>query len=524
MVRKNGLRDAYVMGIPGAATVRGVFVTGLRRPWILPYWVCFIVFNYAAMVRMLVDPDALAGRPRSSVEESRELGLTANSGALTITRVLPMVIGFGSWTLAARFFEPTSVGLAAAAVSAAALISQLSVAGHGQALVQLLPKEADGGRRLVVVGAVVALVSGFLLSWALAGVASTFTPQLEAIVDAPREFWLFVVLGTATAVAFYYDHVAVARRRSDLAVVRSAIQSCSLLAAVFAGWLVGESGSGLAYLITGAAIGVVLSTIVGIGQEMRRRRETSSGARGSALRRLASTGAPNFVVTVAHRAPMFSLPFLITELLSPATNAAWYVAWMMAMAAWFVPNSVGYSLQARLARPNLSAVEVQVEIVGALRSATMLAVVAVAGVAAVGPVLLWIMGPVYSNATVALWVLCLAVLPTIFSEPWLAACRVRRRWARPIVTYVVAGTAVLAGAYAVAQQGIGYVAVLWLVAQLVVGLVAWWSLRGELRDPVDASRPTRTDRDMSTSRSRPRTTPTTSARRRSTGPTSSRRS
>lgn len=484
VVRKNGLRDAYVMAIPAAATLRGVILTGLRRPRMLPYWACFLLFNYTAMVRMLVDPNALAGRTRSRGDDPHELGLTANSGALTVTRVLPMVVGFGSWTLAARFFEASSVGLAAAAVSAAALVSQLSVAGHGQALVQLLPKESDEGRRLVVVGAFIAVVTGFGLSWLLALAASTFTPQLEAVVSGRAAFWLFVTLGTASAAAFYYDHVAVARRRSHLAVVRSAIQSGSLLAAVFAGWLVGDAGDGLAFLVTGAAVGVVLSTLAGIAQEMRRRRVDRSGVSGGELRRLAGSGVPNLIVTVAHRAPMFSLPFLITELLSPATNAAWYVAWMMAMAAWFVPNSVGYSLQARLARPGLSSSEVHVELVGALRSGAMLAVVAVVGVAAVGPLLLWIMGPVYSDATVALWVLSLAVLPTVFSEPWLAVCRVRKRWTRPIVTYVLVGSAVLTGAYELAGHGIEWVAVIWLAAQVVVGLVAWWSLRGELRAPA----------------------------------------
>jgi O-antigen/teichoic acid export membrane protein len=180
---------------------------------------------------------------------------------------------------------------------------------------------------------------------------------------------------------------------------------------------------------------------------------------------------------------MFVLPFLITELISAASNAAWYVAWMMAMAIWFVPNSVGYSLQARLARPGLSAHDEAEEIRGALRSATLLAVAAAVGVAVVGPLLLHVMGPVYQSATRALWVLCIAVLPTIFSEVWLAACRVRRRWRLPIALYAVVGCSVLGGAMVIAHRGIADVAVLWLAAQVVIGSCAWWSLHTELRRP-----------------------------------------
>ncbi len=483
VVRKNGIRDSYVMAIPAAAAARGVALHGLRRPWMLPYWVCFLLFNYAAMARMLMSPSALGRRSSTPVLGGGELGLAANSGALTATRVLPMVVGFVSWTLAARFFEPASVGLAAAAVSAAALVSQVAVAGHGQALVQLLPREPLDGRRMVLLGGAVAALAGLLISWVLALLADNFTPQLQGIVADPASFWTFVLLGAGSAVAFYYDHVAVARRRSDLAMTRSLVQSGSLLTAVFLGWFAGDPGDGLAFLMAGATAGVLLSSAVGLGQESRRPRIDGTPSRGE-LRRLGVTGAPNFVVTLAHRAPMFSLPFLITELLSPATNAAWYVAWMMAMAAWFVPNSVGYSLQARLARPGLKAMEVRLEVVGALRSSATLAIIAVTAVAAVGPLLLWVMGPVYAEATVALWILCLAVLPTIVSEPWLAICRVNRAWARPIVTYAVAGAVVLAGALAVAPDGIDRVALLWLGTQCAVGIVAWLSLRGELRAPL----------------------------------------
>ena len=45
---------------------------------------------------------------------------------------------------------------------------------------------------------------------------------------------------------------------------------------------------------------------------------------------LTRVGFPNYLLTLAERAPGFVLPVVVTEILSPADNAAWYAAWMMA--------------------------------------------------------------------------------------------------------------------------------------------------------------------------------------------------
>ncbi len=55
MVRKHGWRGARLLALPAAAAVRGIALSLARRqPQWVPYYVCFAVGNYAAMVGVLV--------------------------------------------------------------------------------------------------------------------------------------------------------------------------------------------------------------------------------------------------------------------------------------------------------------------------------------------------------------------------------------------------------------------------------------------------------------------------------------
>lgn len=61
MVRKHGWRGARLLALPAAAAVRGVLLSLARlQPQWLPYYVCFAVGNYLAMI------GTLAGRPRKA--------------------------------------------------------------------------------------------------------------------------------------------------------------------------------------------------------------------------------------------------------------------------------------------------------------------------------------------------------------------------------------------------------------------------------------------------------------------------
>jgi glycosyltransferase involved in cell wall biosynthesis len=56
-IRKNGVRDLPLLGLPLAGFLRGVWLTVADRPKMLGYWSCYLFFTYVAMVRGIFGAD-----------------------------------------------------------------------------------------------------------------------------------------------------------------------------------------------------------------------------------------------------------------------------------------------------------------------------------------------------------------------------------------------------------------------------------------------------------------------------------
>src|SRR5205807_6470482 len=82
-----------------------------------------------------------------------------NAGSLCATTAVTSLLGFVYWWVAARWFPPESIGVAAAAISAMVLLGQICVLGLATLLVVELPRQPNEAgslisTALIVVGAV----------------------------------------------------------------------------------------------------------------------------------------------------------------------------------------------------------------------------------------------------------------------------------------------------------------------------------------------------------------------------------
>lgn len=72
MVQKHGLRSIWLLGVPFAAAVRGVLLSlGRREPRWIPYYVCFLLFNYIGLL------GELGGAVRGRMPGRKSAGVSA---------------------------------------------------------------------------------------------------------------------------------------------------------------------------------------------------------------------------------------------------------------------------------------------------------------------------------------------------------------------------------------------------------------------------------------------------------------
>jgi O-antigen/teichoic acid export membrane protein/glycosyltransferase involved in cell wall biosynthesis len=456
-IRKHPGRAGWMVALPLLASVRGAGLSLLHAPRYLPYWAGFLLYNYRSMLGEILRPG------------NRPISVGGNAAWLAAARVAPMLTGFLFWALAALVLPPAQIGLGSAVVSAALLTVQLGMLGVGPATLTLLPREPDGGRRLMATG----LLTVGVFSLVAAGALTAITHWLGSGVGEAWKDPLVTVLFLATvlfaASAYQLDHIGVAQERADRTLVRSLAQSLVQLAFLAAAFAVGTRD--LLVIIGAVGAGALVSVLVGLRQLGRAHASPDwrHGLRPRPALRLLKPGLPNHALMLADRAPGYLLPLIVAASLGPAATAAWYIVWMMASAVFFVPQSAGFTLQTALAGPRSKPGLVA----SALRASLLLTLAAGVVLMIAGPFLLSLLGPQYASAWVLLPVLVPALLLSCLTQVYYGLCRAQGRLVESTSVAVVAAILVVAPAAAVAQQyGLTGVSVLWSVAQSAVALIA----------------------------------------------------
>lgn len=461
-IRKHPGRAGWLALLPLLATVRGVGLSLLQAPRFLPYWACFLVYNYRSMLGELLRP------PEAG------LSVGGNAAWLTAARVAPMATGFLFWALAAVALPPGQLGLGSAVVAAALLTVQLGMLGVGNATLTLLPAQSDGGRQLAASSLLTVAVSTIVVSGAVAAVTYGLGSGVGLAWNDPVMTGLFAATALFAAVAYQLDHVGVAQERSDRAMARSLAQSVVQLAVLALALAAGIRETSV--VVAAVAAGALASVVFGLRQLNRAgvSPDWKHGLRVGPALRLLRPGLPNHALMLADRAPGYLLPLIVAAVLGPTATASWYMVWMMASAVFFVPQSAGFSLQTALAggrsRPGL--------VSSALKASLGLTLAAGVMLLAAGPFLFNFLGPEYAAAGILLPVLVPALLLGCVTQVYFGLCRARGRLAEATAVAVSAAVLTVAPAAFTAQQfGLIGISALWSGAQAAASLVAVWRLR-----------------------------------------------
>lgn len=475
MIRAYGWRGLSLLALPGAAAARGIGLSLVRlRPQWIPYYLCFAFFNYLAMMAELTSsPPQVAQRL-----VRRVLGkgaMTGDAVGLIIGRMASLALGFLFWLFAAHVAKPWQVGFTAGVVSAMMLCTQFAQLGTGQAFIKLYPRYfarpaalLDSVLSMAVLGAIGSALAFLLLARAL------FT-QLDYVAHDPVWVIGFLVLSIFGTAQIVFDQISMGLERGGQVVTRNVVCGLLTLAPLLVlpalGLAVSRLELFLAWVLGGA--GTVTFGLWQLWKSCNRYLYWPRLVR-RLVPALATTGIANHILTLSERVPGLVLPIVVTELLSPQTNAYWYVIWMSAWVVFITPLSVGVALFAEGAhRPQTMS--------GATSQALRVSLIFGGGsavvLAALASPLLSLIGHQYAVAgATPLRILLVGVFPMAFVSAYYARCRARERLREAIITGVIGGlAAIVVTAVAGMKFGLVGMAIAWVAVQTVVA--GWAGVR-----------------------------------------------
>jgi O-antigen/teichoic acid export membrane protein len=364
----------------------------------------------------------------------RNADLLRNAGSLAATTGLTYLLGSVYWVIAAREFSPQAVGYGSAAVSAMMLIGTIGMFGLGTVLIGELPqRQARGG--LIAAALVTSGLGSLLLGLVFPLVADAFGAHFPEISGTPLRLVLFAVGVALTGLTMVFDDATIGLLRGGVQLSRNLATSIAKLIALPIAAVTLHDAFGV-----GLQLAWVVGTLVSLvpAALMLRR----GGARifhrpdWALLRRLGKVAMAHNWLNLAIATPPRLLPVLVTIVVSPSANAAFYVAWMLASFLFMVPTHLSTVLFAIVsAAPEMIAEKLRF----VLRLSVMIGIPAMIVLAVCAHFALSIFGSTYAHlGTVPLWLLILSYIPALPAAQYIAVCRATGRVAQAAVVLTIA--------------------------------------------------------------------------------------
>jgi O-antigen/teichoic acid export membrane protein len=345
--------------------------------------------------------------------------LLSNAGSLLGTTGVTSGLGFTFWTFAARELSQQAVGYGSAAVSAMTLLGTIGVLGLGTVLIGELPRRNP--RAGLVSAALLACGTGsLLLALGFVVIAPLISKRFGNIIGEPVEVVAFVTGVVLTAVTLVFDQATIGLLRGGVQLSRNLLFAIvKILALPLAAVALHDQ----------FGVGISLSWVAGIAASLAgsaiwlRTRGSPVLPRPdwAVLRALGKTALAHNWLNLAIAVPYSLIPVLVTVVVSPAANAAFYIAWMLISFLYAVPTALSTVLFAvASAEPHLIARKLRF----ALKLSFLIGLPGMFALFFGAHLALSLFGIDYvRDALFPLRLLCLTYVPVLPKSYYVAVCR-----------------------------------------------------------------------------------------------------
>lgn len=398
----------------------------------------------------------------------RHHDLLGGASSLVATTGVASVLGFAYWALAARLFSQRSVGYGSAAVSAMTLLGTIGMLGLGTVLIGELPRRRP--RAGLIAAALLASGLGSLvLGLVFDALSRHFSVRFGDITATPGQGALFGAGVMLTGGTLVLDQAAIGLMRGGLQLSRNLVFAATKLLALPAAAIIlhDQFGTGITLSwVVGAALSAVAVAIWlrSTGTPILPRPDWG------VLRGLGRTTLAHNWLNIAIVVPRSLIPVLVTVVVSPSANAAFYAAWTLSGFLYIVPTHLSTVLFA-VAAADPQAIARKLRFTLRLSGLIGLPGMAILGLS--GHLALSMFGPSYArSATMPLLLLVIGYLPTVSKVQYIAVCRAAGRIPRAAaVLTAAAAMEVTATAMGGASGGLRGLSLALLAVYFVEGLV-----------------------------------------------------
>jgi O-antigen/teichoic acid export membrane protein len=412
------------------------------------------------------------GRRVDGVVDHLRSPIYSRAYALILSSIATAVLGLLYWTLAARLYSASDVGVNAALISTMMFLSYLSQLSLAEVLTRFIPTSGRATTKLILASYSAAVALSAIVALVFLAVAGIWAPSVRPLIDTPVAAAWFVAATVAWSLFALQDAVLTGLQRTIWVPIENTIFAVVkiLVQVALAGSLAG-SGLYISWTVPAVLSIVPINALIFRrflpGIVARQRDVDPEGSVGLIARYVAADYAGSMLET----ASTGLLPLIVLATLGASASAYYYIAWTIAYSLQLLSLNMSLSLSVEGA---VRRSEVGPGMWRMLRLLVGLQLPLVVGITIFAPLILQIFGRVYSDeGATLLRLLALAVLPHGVNALCLGLARVRRQFG--VLFAIQAAQAGLFVALAVVLLpaiGIAGVGVAFLVAQSAVAIVA----------------------------------------------------
>jgi len=364
------------------------------------------------------------------------ISLVAATGAASL-------LGIPYWMLATRLFSQRAVGYGSAAVSVMTLLGTIGMFGLGTLLIGELPRRHTRAG-LVSAALLTCGLGSLVLGLGFAIAAPRVSRNFANMIGTPGRAALFAAGVALTAVALVFDQATIGLMRGGLQMGRNLVFAIAKILVLPAAAIGLHDGFGLGVVmswVAGIALSLMLTAIrlSLLGTSVLPRPDWGG------LRGLGKAAAAHNWLNLAMIAPFYLLPVLVTVIVSPSANAAFYIAVMLTTFLFIVPAHLSTVLFAvAAADPSVVARKLRF----ALRLSFLIGIPGMAVLILGAHLALSLFGRGYPAATVPMWLITLGYPAAVPKSLYIAVSRAAGQIPRAAVVLTACSVAELAAAVA----------------------------------------------------------------------------